>query len=101
MFTILGLHKFRTFLNLNSYFVCSNIDLQRTSKKMVFFESIVFSGSFDIDYPKLSYHNLDMSGYRSNTTLTSTLYLKMFSYVNESYILNILFSLFSMCSFHD
>ena len=65
MFIILGLHKFRTFLNLISYFVCSNIDLRRTSKKMSFFESLVFSDSFDIDYPKVSYHNLDMIGYRS------------------------------------
>ena len=77
MFKILGLHKFRTFPNLDSYFACSNFDLQRTLRRRCFFDSVVFSDSFAIDYPKLSYHNLNMSGYRSNTTLTRIPYLKM------------------------
>ena len=53
-------------------------------------------------YPKLNSHNLDMSGYRSNTMLTKDFFSKNgFLLYKSPIFLAILFSRYCTCSFHD
>ena len=47
------------------------------SNSVLLLSCVVFSDSLDNYYPKLSWRNLDRSGYRGKTVLTRILYLKM------------------------
>ena len=75
------------------FYLCSNFDLLRTIQIAKFCWLRNFLDSLDNYYPSLSQQNLGMSGYRSNTTFTRILYLKMVSN------LVILFSKYFVCSF--
>ena len=66
-----------------------------------FVDCLVFLELFNKYYLKLNWHNLDMTGHTSNTTLTNILYLKMVLPVHESYVFTYLISRYLLCSFHD